>query len=132
MTRGPRLARDRDGETRVHAALREAAWPEWAALPLVYAGGGFTALLNREHCGGHPTDPLRWHLSLSGPGRVPSWEELVDVAHQLRPGVPFVVGVPPRNLWLNLHPHVLHLWETADEALLTEWRANARAGDRPT
>lgn len=81
--------------------------------------------------GGLPTSPLRWHISLRGPGRVPTWEELVDVAHQLRPGVPFVLAVPPRSLWMNVHPHVLHLWETADEPLLEEWRVNAR-GDAPT
>jgi hypothetical protein len=123
------MSRDLKGEREFHANI--AGWPDWVARPLVYRGAGMMALVGREHCGGRPTDPLRWHISLQGPGRVPTWEELVMVAHELRPGVPFVVSVPPRSLWLNLHPHVLHLWETGDEALIAEWKANAR-GDVPT
>ena len=80
---------------------------------------------------GAPTDPLRWHLSLQGPGRVPTWRELAAAAHELRPGVGFVASVPPKSLWMNVHPHVLHLWECGDPALIEEWKVNAR-GDRPT
>lgn len=47
-------------------------------------------------------------------------------AHDLRPGVPFCMGVPPRLWWMNVHPNVLHLWETRDDGLIEEWRANAQ------
>lgn len=77
----------------------------------------------------------RWHISLRyedrGRGRVPTWAELVQAAHDLRPGVPFAVGVPPRSYWLNVHPDVLHLWELHDESLLAQWRAE-RQGQRPS
>ena len=126
-----RLSRAWSDEPSTHEAMRNAGWPEWAPLPQVYKGAGFQAFIGREHCGGLPTSPLRWHISLRGPDRIPTWAELVEIAHQLRPGVPFVVAVPPRSLWMNVHPHVLHVWETADEALLEEWRVNAR-GEVPT
>jgi len=126
------LARDFASEERAHDSLRAGGWPEWATMPLVYStADGFFALVGRERCGGLETSPLRWHISLQGPGRIPTWDELVEAAHKLRPGVPFVIGVPPRSLWMNVHPHVLHLWETADAALLEEWRTNTR-GDAPS
>lgn len=87
------------------------------------------ALLSR-----HPfvdESDVRWHISVSGDGRLPAWDELVDAAHSLRPGVSFCLGVPPKTWWMNVHPHVLHMWETRDDGLIEEWRRNAR-GDRPT
>lgn len=126
-----KLSRAYDLEPRTHAAMKSAGWPDWAPLPHVYLGHGFEALVGREHCGGRLTDPLRWHISVQGPSRVPSWEEMVDIAHNVRPGVPFVISVPPRSMWMNVHPHVLHLWETGDVALIEEWKVNAR-GDTPT
>ena len=96
-----------------------------------HASTGLKAILGREWAGGRRGAPLRWHLSVSADGRIPTWHELVDAAHGIRPGVAFVVGVPPRSWWMNVHPHVLHLWETDDRALIEEWRVNAR-GDSVT
>lgn len=76
----------------------------------------------------------RWHISvriLQPAPRVPSWNELTSLAHQLRPGVGFVVGIPPRRLWMNVHPDVLHLVEVKDPGIWQEWALNAR-GDSPT
>lgn len=97
---------------------------------------GLTALVGRENLGVYDDPDLRWHISLrygdrGVDGRVPSWEELVASAHELRPGVCFVVGVPPKSWWMNVHPDVLHLHETRDEALIAEYRRNA-AGQVPT
>lgn len=95
-----------------------------------------TALVGREPFG-DPKDPdMRWHISVrfgdpGRDGRVPSWEEVVRTAHELRPGVVFVLGVPPLSWWMSVHPHVLHLIETRDEPLVESYRANAR-GDQPT
>ena len=96
---------------------------------------GRTAMLGREPYG-YGDDDWRWHISLrSGDpgidGRPPTWDEMVDTAHALRPGVCFVVGIPPRSWWMNIHPDVLHLVETKDEAMIESWRHNAR-GDQPT
>jgi hypothetical protein len=92
---------------------------------------GLTALVGREPYG-HGDDDWRWHISVryGDPGvngRVPTWEELVNAAHSLRPGVCFVIGIPPRSWWMNVHPHVLHLIETRDEPLIQSYRDNAMA-----
>lgn len=90
------------------------------------------AIAGRENIAGPDGKPdWRWHLSLSAEHDVPRWADLVAAAHRLRPGVVFVVGVPPRSWWLNLHPNVLHLWELKDEELTAQWRAESR-GDTPT
>lgn len=90
---------------------------------------GLTAFVGREPLGSDGSD-WRWHISVryGNPGtngRVPTWEELVDTAHELRPGVCFVVGIPPRSWWMNVHPDVLHLIETRDEPLIQSFRENA-------
>ena len=92
--------------------------------PRMHERAGIRALVGREHWKADGT--LRWHISVSGPGRVPTWEELVRAAHELRPGVPFCMGVPPQTWWMNVHPHVLHMWETTDAGLIEEWRMNAQ------
>lgn len=88
-------------------------------VPRVYrATGDLSVLLGYE-----PIEPddRRWHISISHPTRLPSWRDLVEIAHQLRLGVTFVVGVPPRSWWMNIHPNCLHLWQTKDAALEAQW-----------
>ena len=99
-----------------------------APVPRLFGRDGFDAFVSCDEI--EPGD-RRWHISLSGPGRVPSWDELASAAHELRPGVPFVVGVPPRSWWLNVAENVLHLWELKDQPLLDQWRAE-RQGHTPT
>jgi hypothetical protein len=79
--------------------------------------------------GGLIPDP-RWHISLAHADRVPSWEELSRAGHELRPGVTFVVGVPPRSWWINVHPNVLHLYELKDQNLEDQWRFERRGDAR--
>ena len=104
------------------------------AAPVAYAHpDGRTALVGREPVA---EDDWRWHVSVrhgdpGEDGRVPSWEELVSTAHELRPGICFAVAVPPRSWWINVHPHVLHLWEIRDPYLVEMWRQESR-GDQPT
>lgn len=103
--------------------------------PVVHRTSRLEALVGREPIGAdrlHLED-LRWHLSIRGPGRIPSWEELVDAAHSLRPGVVFCVPMPPRDWWINVHPDVLHLWEIRDLNLTEQWRAErGLRGQEPT
>jgi hypothetical protein len=87
------------------------------------------ALMGREPCPGDPNP--RWHISVSAPDDVPEWSLLVRAAHDLRPGVVFCVGVPPRSMWMNVHPNVLHLYELRDEPLIATYRDNAK-GHTPT
>lgn len=79
----------------------------------------------------------RWHLSVSralvpvSRALVPDWAALVAIAHAVRPGVGFVLCIPPASLWMNCHPGVLHLVETKDANLIEQWRRDGR-GDIPT
>jgi hypothetical protein len=98
---------------------------------------GLTAFVGREPYGPYDDPDVRWHISLRYGdrginGRVPTWEELVQAAHDLRPGVCFVVGIPPRSWWMTVHPDVLHLIETRDEPLIQSFRENAMAGQVPS
>ena len=96
--------------------------------PLAYGKGELRALVGREPV---VKDDWRWHISISCPDRVPSWREMSSAVHELRPGVVFVIGIPPKSWWTNLHPHTLHAWEVQDPHLVEEWRRNAR-GDKPS
>lgn len=75
----------------------------------------------------------RWHISVSNEAHlakgheVPVWRDFVSIVHQLRPGVSFVIGIPPQNMWMNKNPNVLHALETRDAHLIAEWRRNADA-----
>ena len=104
------------------------------AVPQPYWNpNGLTALVAREEW---VKGDRRWHISVrygdpGTNGRIPTWDELVATAHELRPGVVFVVGIPPRSWWMNIHPHVLHLMETKDEAMIEQFKVNA-GGQTPS
>lgn len=99
-----------------------------APVPLAYESGPLHCLVGREPVA---KDDKRWHLSVSTDTRLPTWDELVHAAHDLRPGVPLAIGVPPRSWWINVHPYTLHLWELRDQFLIEQWRHESR-GDQPT
>lgn len=93
------------------------------------SGRDFSVLLSRDEL--IPGDE-RWHLSIAGTdGKVPSWDDVAALAHRLRPGIVFVLGVPPKSWWINISPGCLHLWEVRDEQLCAQWRAERR-GDTPS
>lgn len=114
-----------------HSAPVEAAQYWEAQKPLGEDGKPLSAFLTRDNiAAGDDFDP-RWHISVNGGGRIPRWDELASAAHALRPGVVFVAGVPPRSWWINVHEHVLHLWEMRDDALAGQWRSE-RSDMAPT
>jgi hypothetical protein len=86
------------------------------------------ALVSREEI--VPGDS-RWHISLSAEKRLPRWNELAEAVHDLRPGVPFCIGIPPKSWWINVHEFVLHAYEIKDDNLVGQWRFEGR-GDTPT
>ena len=116
------------------AAMRSAGTAAVGALEHVTAqrayvrGMEFHVLASRDEI--KPGD-ARWHLSISGKSNVPPWDVMVAIAHVARPGICFVIGVPPRSWWINIHPNVLHLWELKDGPLLDQWKAEAQ-GHEPT
>ena len=112
------------------ADVRVMAWSRTGGdAPMCWRKGLLSAIVSRDHLQGDAV--ARWHVSVSHRDRVPSWEEMAEAAHELRPGVPMAIGVPPRSWWINVHPHVLHLWELRDTALVEQWRGERR-GDRPS
>lgn len=92
-------------------------------------GSSYCVLISHDPFG----EENRWHISVSNEEHlqsgheVPIWRDFVAIVHQLRPGVPFVLGIPPRNMWMNKNPNVLHALETRDEALIARWRVEAAA-----
>lgn len=119
--------RDQEHEAKLRELYERAEHP---GAPMVHVGyDGENAVLHvlvsREEW--QPGDE-RWHVSISAQDRVPTWNEIAHTLHALRPGVPFVLGVPPRSWWLNVHPYVLHAWETKDWSLIGQWRANRGSG----
>ena len=130
--RDRRAAPDVDGE---HDGIFRVEHTEKGVV-MPHAGDRMWGTLNgRRYCVLMSHDPMhadpeerRWHISVSdeahlkGGHDVPVWRDFVAIVHQLRPGVPFVLGIPPRNQWMNKCPNVLHALETRDELLIAEWR----------
>lgn len=94
-------------------------------------GTEYHVIISRNEYSHELGQPPRWHLSVSGADAVPPWEALVAVAHRVRPGVPFAVGIPPESWWVNYHGHTLHMVEVRDEGLVHQWRLE-RKGHTPT
>lgn len=71
----------------------------------------------------------RWHISVAHRMRLPSWEEL-SIAHvRLCPqDTDFIMAFPRREIWMNMHEFVLHLWEVRDPNLQSNFEANAYSG----
>ena len=105
-------------------------WPDEASHPQCWRKGLLAALVSRDGIDFNPPG-RRYHISIQHRDRVPSWNEFAAACHELRPGVVFVIGVPPRSWWLNVHEHVLHAWELKDDALIAQWKFE-RQGHTPT
>lgn len=68
----------------------------------------------------------RWHLSISGRGRLPRWSELKAARDEFIPAEVFMaIPMPPKAYWLNVHPYVLHIWEYRDQRLTDQMMAEA-------
>lgn len=119
--------RDLEYERIAHARMRKvnasgvANMPE-EFFPKAYGNGDLRAFVGYEPLEHPHGDQRRWHISVQGPGRVPTWEEVRDAAHELRPGIIFGLAVVPRSWWINVNEFVLHLWEVKDEPLINSWR----------
>lgn len=60
-------------------------------------------------------DADRWHLSISCQRRDPLWQEIREARYQFIPdNIYMVMGLPPKDVYVNCHPHTFHLWETID------------------
>ena len=62
------------------------------------------------------SDQFGWeHVSVSLPGRCPTWEEMCKVKAQFWDDEDCVMQLhPPRSEWISNHPYCLHLWRPTD------------------
>lgn len=91
---------------------------------------GCRVFVSREPVAGAGKD-YRWHLSMSGPGRLPTWAELGQARDELLPEDAFMcIPHPPRAYWLNYNPNVLHLWQFSDSSLRDQFMFEGREAQR--
>jgi len=65
---------------------------------------------------------LRWHLSISHPFRLPTWDEINAARDACIPAdVWLCQPMPPKDFWVNLHGRCLHLWQIRDRELIAQW-----------
>ena len=65
---------------------------------------GCTAFAARE--------PEGWHVSVSHPKRLPSWDEMRTAREAMTPDeVTMAMLLPPRAQYVNVHETCLHLWQ---------------------
>lgn len=71
-------------------------------------------------------DGALWgHLSVSAQKRVPSWEELRWCKEYFLGDRKAVMVLPPRAEYVNVHPHVLHLFAPLERDPLPDFRAQS-------
>lgn len=89
-----------------------------------WEGGGYRAFVAYEPYG---EGDYRWHVSVSREDRqIPTWDDVASIVHRLRPGVPMVVGIPPRSQWMSVPgTEVLHAIQVRDENLTERWKHEA-------
>lgn len=94
--------------------------PAWHIVEILVDGGKYrnprrelAAILsvNREQ------DGRFWlHLSASHARRIPTWPELIEVKEFFLGNREAYAVAPPRERYVNIHPHVLHLFALLDGA----------------
>ena len=69
-----------------------------------FAMGGCSILLSQQRVG--------WHMSISHPRRLPTWEEGRDARYQLIPNeAVMAMLLPPKSEYVNVHEFCLQLYE---------------------
>lgn len=73
-----------------------------------YRMGRCQILVSRQQVG--------WHLSISRPDRLPTWEEARDARYELIPDdATMALLLPPRSEYINVHEYCLQLYEIPSE-----------------
>jgi hypothetical protein len=85
--------------------------PNWKEIhtPLVgtraFAWGYVRVIVGEEPVVG-------WHMSISTPHRLPTWEEVREARYAFVPDeVTMAMLLPPRNEYMNIHEYCLHLYQ---------------------
>jgi hypothetical protein len=73
-----------------------------------YRFGGCRVIVSQQAAG--------WHLSISRPDRLPSWEEIRDARYALVPDeATMALLLPPRSEYVNVHEFCMQLYEIPGE-----------------
>lgn len=61
-----------------------------------------------------------WHISISGKGQYPTWDEIKFARDELSPDkITMVMYLPPKEEYVNVEPNTFHLWEQRPQVVLT-------------
>lgn len=56
-----------------------------------------------------------WHISISHPSRLPTYEELKEARYVFAPDNIYMAQIfPPQDQFINVHPYCLHLYQLSD------------------
>jgi hypothetical protein len=59
-----------------------------------------------------PTGSFGWHMSISHPRRLPTWDEIAHARYELVPdGVTMAAILPPKDQYINLHNFCMQVCE---------------------
>lgn len=57
-----------------------------------------------------------WHMSISFPNRLPTYDELKKARYKYLPEVHYAAQIfPPESEFVNVHPYCIHLWELGEK-----------------
>jgi len=56
-----------------------------------------------------------YHLSVSRPDRIPSWDDLLKVRNELLGDIECYHVIPTAKDYVNVHPYCMHIWARFDQ-----------------
>lgn len=57
-----------------------------------------------------------WHMSISHPSRLPTYDELKNARYKYLPDEIMAAQIfPPQAEFVNLHPYCLHVWQLRED-----------------
>lgn len=84
----------------------------WEAYQADVADGHLSVLITDEPTGLHLSISHRTNEARPQPGRYPTWDEIADARERFLPDDrTFVMHLPPKAEYVNLHSTTFHLWE---------------------
>lgn len=97
-----------------HASKHRGPWQYQGEMgnASVYQWGNTRALVELHRL------PYGWHISVSCPKRLPTYDEIKSARYSLAPaGVTMAMIFPPPEEFVNLHPNCLHLYEIPGDGM---------------
>lgn len=62
------------------------------------------------------SEEVGWHISISGPNRYPTWDEVSHARYTLIPDdINMAMMLPKKQDYVNVHDYCFHLWQMPDK-----------------